>query len=217
MTPRIQWYFDFISPFAYLQFVAHPDLFARPDVALRPVVFAGLLEHWGHKGPAEIPAKRVQTFRQLVWACERRGVRFRMPPAHPFNPVPVLRLALALGATQPVVGTIYEFIWAQGRSVDTEWDALCDALGAADAAARIGSPAVKDALRANGRAAIAAGVFGVPSFVLDGEVFWGEDATPMLRDYLADPRLFDHPEMRRVLAMPAAANRIQHVHPPHTP
>lgn len=51
------WYFDFISPFAYLQFVRLGEL-AGARLRLRPVLFAGLLQHWGQLGPAEIPAKR---------------------------------------------------------------------------------------------------------------------------------------------------------------
>jgi 2-hydroxychromene-2-carboxylate isomerase len=206
-APRLVWYFDFISPFAYLQFAAHPDLFARPDVALRPILFAGLLAHWGHKGPAEIAPKRVHTYRGVVWQAARRGIPLRFPPAHPFNPIHALRLAIALGATQAVVKTIFDFVWAEGRSIGDEWPALCERLGVRDVEALIGTDRVKAALRANGEEAIAAGLFGVPTFAVDGELFWGEDATPMLRDYLANPALFASPEMQRVTSLPAAAER----------
>lgn len=210
---KLDWYFDFISPFAYLQFAAHPDLMARDDVTLRPMVFAGLLAHWGHKGPAEIPEKRKQTFRGLVWQTGRRGIAFRAPPAHPFNPIHVLRLAVALGAGVEVVRAIFEFIWRDGRSPADEWPALCERLGVRDADALLADASVKARLRGNGEAAIAAGVYGVPTFVVHDarpgsrELFWGEDATPMLRAYLADPALFDAPEMRRMVELPAAAVR----------
>ena len=203
----LTWYFDFISPYAYLQLVAHPDLFARDNVVMKPVLFAGLLEHWGHKGPAEIPGKRVHTFRQVAWLAAERGVALKCPRAHPFNPIHVLRLAIALGATPPVITTIFDFIWAQGRSVGDEWPALCERLGVANASALTNDSTVKRTLRENGDEAIAAGVFGVPTFALNGELFWGEDSTPLLRAYLADPSVFATEELRRITHLPAAAER----------
>lgn len=211
---KLDWYFDFVSPFAYLQFAAHPDLMSRADVTLRPLVFAGLLAHWGHKGPAEIPEKRKQTFRGMVWQARQRGIAFRAPPAHPFNPIHVLRLAIALDANVDAVRTIFEFIWRDGRSPGDDWVALCERLGVRDPDALIGTPEVKARLRDNGDAALAAGVYGVPTFVVHDaahpgsrELFWGEDMTPLLRAYLAEPALFEAAEMRRMVDMPAAATR----------
>lgn len=201
----IDWYFDYISPFAYLQFAAHPDLFQRSDVQLRPVLFAGFLNHWEHKGPAEIPPKKRHTFRLVSWQAKQRGIPLVCPPAHPFNPIHALRLTIALGATVPVVRTIFEFIWRDGRSISAEWSALCAELGVVDANRLTGD--AKDALRENGVKAIARGVFGVPTFAVDDALFWGEDATGMLRDYLADPHLFDTPAMRRIDSLPVAAER----------
>ncbi|MCU0805911.1 MAG: 2-hydroxychromene-2-carboxylate isomerase [Burkholderiales bacterium] len=203
----LTWYFDFVSPFSYIQFAAYPDLVRRADVTLKPVLFAGLLAHWGHKGPAELPTKRRHTYRHCVWDAARRGVPFRFPPAHPFNPLHALRLAIARGADYDTVREIFEFVWREGRSPADEWRALCERLGVADADALTGDPSVKAALRANVDEAIAAGVFGVPTFVVDGELFWGVDATPMLLDYLADPGLFRSEAMRRVDALPVAAER----------
>jgi 2-hydroxychromene-2-carboxylate isomerase len=213
VTIRLVWHFDFVSPYAYLQLAAHPDLFARDDVTLSPVLFAGLLGHWGHKGPAELPTKRLHTYRQIVFRAGELGVPVRFPPAHPFNPLHVLRLATALDATIEVVRTIFDFIWAEGRSPAAEWRALCERLDVHDGGEAAQDEAVKARLRENTRAAIDAGVFGVPTFAVarpDGaaaELFWGEDATPMLRAYLADPQLFASPEMRRVAALPEAARR----------
>jgi 2-hydroxychromene-2-carboxylate isomerase len=213
VAPRLVWYFDFVSPYAYLQFAAHPDLFARDDVTLSPVLFAALLGHWGHKGPAELPTKRVHTYRQIVFRARELNVPLRFPPAHPFNPLHVLRLALALGATREIVRTIFDFIWAEGRSPQVEWRALCQRLGAVDDGAIANEEGVKARLRANTAQAIAAGVFGVPTFAAlraDGEgaeLFWGEDATAMLRAFLADPALFATPEMQRVSTLPEGARR----------
>jgi 2-hydroxychromene-2-carboxylate isomerase len=204
---RITWYFDFVSPFAYLQFAVRPELFQRPDVTLRPVLFAGLLNHWGQKGPAEIEPKRAHTYRLCQWQAARRNVPMRFPPAHPFNPLHALRLAIAFGSTYETIKSIFDFIWVQGRSPNDEWKALCDTLGVPGAEVLAASEGVKSALRENGEAAIAAGVFGVPTFVVDGHVFWGIDATAMLHDYLADPGLFDSDAMRRLASLPAGATR----------
>jgi len=205
--PRLTWYFDYISPFAYLQLAKHRDLFARDDVALKPVVFGGLLTHWGNKGPAEIAPKSTFTYRQVVFLARELGVPLRFPPAIPFNPLHALRLTLALGGGIDLVRSIFEFIWRDGRSPNDDWPALCERLGAADAEALCNAPEIKAALRANGDAALAAGVFGVPTFEVDGQLFWGVDATSMLRAYLDDPTLFEDPEMRRVSHLPAAIQR----------
>ncbi len=215
---RLAWYFDFVSPYAYLQFAAYPELMQTAE--LRPVLFAGLLNHWGGKGPAEIPAKRLQTYRYTYWQAGQHGIEMTYPPAHPFNPIHVLRLALALDCRFDAVKTIFEFIWKEGRSVTDEWPALVERLDLTVAAADalIAEQRVKDALAANGREAIARGVYGVPTFatlrerpdasgVTTGELFWGLDATDMLLDYLVDAAVFDEPEMRRIAALPVGAAR----------
>ncbi len=204
---RITWYFDFVSPFAYLQFAVRPELFQRPDVTLRPVLLVALLDHWGQKGPAEIAPKRLHTYRLCQWQANRRGVPLRFPPAHPFNPLHALRLAIAFGSTYETVKTIFDFIWAQGRSPNDDWRALCDTLGVPGAEVLAASDSVKNTLRENGVEAIAAGVFGVPTFVVDGELFWGIDATAMLHDFLGNPGLFETDEMRRLRGLPVGAAR----------
>ena len=204
---RLLWYFDFISPYSYLQFEAFPELMQTAE--LRPVLFAGLLKHWGGKGPAEIPAKRLQTYRFTYWQAGQHGITMIYPPAHPFNSIHVLRLALALDCRYEAIRTIFEFIWREGRSVADEWPTLIERLGLANTAAdaMIADPRVKDAPAANGREAIDRGVYGVPTFAAGKELFWGLDATDMLLDYLADPSVFDEPEMRRIANLPIGAAR----------
>jgi 2-hydroxychromene-2-carboxylate isomerase len=209
MSRMLDWYFDFVSPYSYLQCMKFPVLPADCEVRMRPVLFAGLLDAWGQKGPAEIPPKRRFTYRQVQWLADREGVRLKFPLAHPFNPLRPLRLAIALGSDPSVIREIFRFIWAEGRSVedDDEWAALARRLGVTDADERIAAPEIKAALRRNGEDGVAAGVFGVPAFVADGEVFWGYDATAMLLDFLRDPAPFRQGEMARVGELPAAAER----------
>ncbi len=176
---------------------------------MKPVLFAGLLAHWKNIGPAEFPPKRLWTYRFCTWFARDRGIPFRFPPRHPFNPLKPLRLALARGSTPEAVHAIFDFIWAEGRdpSDPVEWRALGARLGVADPDAATEQRDVKDALRANTEAAIAEGVFGVPSVVVGGEVFWGVDATDFALQYLDDPALLRDPEFHRVANLPAGAKR----------
>ena len=208
MAPLI-WYFDFISPFAYLQWRRMGDLPAGVRVEYRPVLFAGLLDHWESRGPAEIPAKRVFTYRYVHWYAARAGIELKIPPAHPFNPLPALRLALALDASAEAIGRIFDFVWRDGRSIDDvpAWNALAATLGVIDAQAAVSAPGVKARLRANTAEAIGRGVFGVPTFVAGDQLFWGVDATDMLLDYLREPERFSTGEFARAATLPAAAER----------
>lgn len=205
----LDWYFDYVSGYAYLQ---HECLHRLPDdveITYRPVLFAGLLSHFGHLGPAEIPEKRRFTYRQWVWRAERLGIPFKMPPAHPFNPLGALRLTYVAGCTAEVVATIFRFIFREGGNAEdpAELERLAAELGIEDAAARISDPAIKGALRAETEAATARGVFGVPTLVVGDELFWGFDATDMALDYLADPELFQRGELKRVSELPIGTAR----------
>lgn len=203
----LDWYFDVISPYAYFAHRRLPEL--PPDITLRlrPVLFAGLLNHWGHKGPAELPTKRVWTYRWCAWYAARHGIPFAMPAAHPFNPLPYLRLVIAAGSTPAAAGAAFEAIWTTGAdpAAPATVAALADRLGIALAAAE--ADAVKQQLRANTEAACAAGVFGVPTLVIDGEPFWGVDGFDFALDALRDPALLARDDMQRIATLPMAAVR----------
>jgi len=204
-----EWYFDFISPFAYLQFQALERLPTEVELTLRPVLFAALLNHWGHKGPAEIPAKRRFIYRFVQWCAERDGVPMKFPPVHPFNPIKALRLAIAAGNGVVPVRTIFRYIWCEGKSIDdaADWSELCQRLGIRNPEMRINELKVKEELKHNGERALAAGVFGVPSFIVDSELFWGADSTDMIQDYLRDPLRFGRGELGRVGTLPTGTER----------
>ena len=203
------WYFDFVSPFAYLQSEQLALLGPKTRIRYRPVLFAGLLQAHGHKGPAEIPRKRVFTYRYAVWQAKRLGIPFKMPPEHPFNPLPLLRLALACDCTPDAVHRIFRFVWRDGRLPDLpiEWAELVADLRLPDARTRIADPAVKEALRRNTDEAIARGVFGVPTLVIDDELFWGADATLMAAEFVADGCRWTDPQSDRAAAVPVGAVR----------
>jgi len=210
---KADWYFDFISPYAYLQFARLRELDSRLDVTLKPILFAALLDHWGQLGPAEIAPKRAFTYAQVSWLARRQGVTLNVPEAHPFNPLKLLRLALHLGTTHDVVARLFAFVWQDGHIPENEaaWRDLVGELDVIDAEAAIGRPEIKAALRKNTEDAIAAGVFGVPTLVVPtttgpGKTFWGNDATPMVLDYLADPEPFRRDD-DRIAQLPQASVR----------
>ena len=205
----VQWYFDFISPFAYLQSERLDELPHGTQIEFKPVLFAALLNHWGQKGPAEIPSKRRFTYREVLWIARRDSIDFRMPPAHPFNPLSALRLAIALGSDSDVVHTIFRFIWAEGNRPDDpeSWQKLTQRLGVCDAHEQIAKTEVKNKLRTNTKEAISFGVFGVPTIAIGEELFWGYDMTAMAAAFIDDPHAFDDAEMQRAGTLPVGVER----------
>ena len=204
---RVACYLDFVSPFVHLALHRLRELPAVAELEHRPVLLAGLLHHHGQKGPAEIPEKRRYTYRFTHFLAGRLGIPLRYPAGHPFNPLPYLRLAVAAGATPQVVRRISDAIWTTG--VDAADPAVPAAL-ARDLGvepARLDAPEVKDALRRSTEAAAARGVFGVPTFEVDGELFFGADSLELLGAFLADPAVLRNPEVRRLDALPISAAR----------
>jgi 2-hydroxychromene-2-carboxylate isomerase len=204
-----RWYFDYVSPYAYLQsaVLARFERYAR--IEPRPVLFAGLLNHFGQLGPAEIPAKKAHTFREVVWLAHVHQIPLNLPHAHPFNPLPMLRLSIALGNDADVVQALFRHVWVDGHLPTDEapWAALCRRLGVDEPEAEIGRADVKEALRRNTEEAIELGVFGVPTVVVDDQVFWGFDMTDAAVAYLRDDPLFRSPLMKRAAALPDGVHR----------
>lgn len=198
---RLTWYFDLISPFAYL---ALPRVLALGEVELKPIVFGAVLSHWGQLGPAEIAPKRIQTYRQTHFAAEQTGIPFRFPPRHPFRSLEALRLLTALRGDPAAVQAAFAFIWGEGRDPHEESAALRERLPPVTEDALL---AAKEGLRAATGSAIAAGVFGVPTLAIGEELFWGADAMPMAEAFLADPALFQREEMLRLASLPQGIER----------
>lgn len=204
---HITFYLDFISPYAFLAFEKLPEALKgiSYSVTYKPLLFARLLKYHGQLGPAEIPGKREWTYRQVLWLAQRHGVALQLPASHPFNPLPLLRLAAACDAhgtpNRYVCETIFRHVWQTGlEAADTQ---RTDALTAQLTPQRdINGADVKAQLKANTDEAIAQGVFGVPAMMVDGKVFWGFDALPMLRAYLLGDAWFDGAAWDAVTRMP---------------
>lgn len=208
---HITFHFDFISPYAYLAFEKLPDALKglSYSVDYRPVLFAALLKHHGQLGPAEIAGKRDWTYRQVLWLAHASGIPMHLPAAHPFNPLALLRLALACGeggrVNRYVGETVFRHVWRGGLDAG-------DAARVQDLQQRLqprrdpGDEAVKAELKANSDAAIARGVFGVPTCEVDGRLFWGFDGLAMLRAFLEGDPWFDQ-HWEQAAQRPSAVTR----------
>ncbi len=205
----IDWYFDFISPFAYLQWRRLRKEAPELALQLKPVLFAALLAHWDNKGPVEIPPKRGWTYAHCLWIARRHDIPMRLPSGHPFNPLPLLRLSIALGNTTAVVDRLFDYVWRDGLlPADTEaWHHLLDELHVSPL--QLDAPEVKGMLKSHGEQAIAAGVFGVPTAVIEGEQFWGVDATDMLLARAAGDPFFTSDAYRDAFHLPESVQRAR--------
>ncbi|WP_019139807.1 2-hydroxychromene-2-carboxylate isomerase [Noviherbaspirillum massiliense] len=204
---KIDWYFDFVSPYSYLQSGLLGKLPAGTEIRFRPVLLAGLLNHWENVGPAEIEPKRIWTFEHCTWLAHKYGIPLKLPAHHPFNSLPLLRLCIALGNTPEVVHRLFRYVWREGRlPTETEhWQALLKELNATSD--MLDRPEVKQQLIDNGQQAIAAGVFGVPTAVVGNQRFWGVDATDMLSACLRGDPFFQSEQFRQAQNLPQGIQR----------
>ena len=200
---HITFYLDFISPYAYLAFEELPKqlMGISHRVEYRPILFGAVLNHHGHMGPAEIPGKREWTYRQVLWQAKQMGIPLDMPLAHPFNPLSLLRLAVACnddGApNRYVCETIFRHVW-QGAHAPDDANRFAELLTGLAPKRDMQEGQVKNQLKNNTEEAIAKGVFGVPTFAIDDKLFWGLDALPMLRQYIDKNPLFSETDWQSV-------------------
>jgi 2-hydroxychromene-2-carboxylate isomerase len=210
---HITFYFDVISPYAYLAFEQLPEALQgiSYEVTYKPVLFAGLLKHHGQLGPAEIAPKREWTYRQVQWLAHELGIEFQFPSAHPFNPLALLRLAVACGMNglpnRYVVETLFRHVWRSGEDAENvqRLAALTERLKPAQAPSAVN---VKALLKAFTESAIEEGVFGVPTCKVDDKLFFGLDSLPMLAAYLKNDACFDDSTWDSVLKIPVGTARL---------
>lgn len=213
-APVVTLYVDPISPYVWLSMGAIERIEAAcARVELQPVLFAGLLQAHGHKGPAEIAAKREYTFRDVMRQAARQGLRYEGPPGHPFNPLLALRMCTAVTdqrARRRLLQGMLTACWEGGEDISdaavlVRVARACDLDGDALVVAAQ-QPAIKQQLAAATEQAIADGVFGVPTFRLGRELFWGGDRVDALLWRLQGNGV-DEEALQRFLARPALAQR----------
>jgi 2-hydroxychromene-2-carboxylate isomerase len=216
MTTEVKFYFDFLSPFSYFAWRSLPaKLPAGCEINLLPVALGPLLNHWGIKGPGEVQPKREFLLKQMLRKSAREGFPFTTPKTHPFNSLYALRLALKEVAGEHQ-GAVIKTLWLAGweKRIDMgNPDELLAALKEAGLPAdelyeKSFSAEAKKALKSNIAEAIAYGVFGVPSFVVNDELFWGEDSLPELVSFIEGRDLLDRPKLHELLSQtPRAAGQ----------
>ncbi|WP_375761382.1 2-hydroxychromene-2-carboxylate isomerase [Corallococcus exercitus] len=209
---------DYLSPYAYLAWLRMPAIAARHGRELEPVpvLLAGLLNAVGSIGPAEIPAKRVYVFKQTFRIAHEQGAPFTLPPSHPFNPLLSLRVTAAVDDVAErtrLTTALYSAAWGQGRGIETpeQVGAVLTEAGF-DARAlleRAQLPEVKDRVRKNTEGALAAGAFGVPSVLVDDEMFWGVDSLGHLERFLEGRDPLTPGDLAKWQHLPATADRRQ--------
>jgi 2-hydroxychromene-2-carboxylate isomerase len=180
----VTFWLDFISPYTWLALM-RCETFAREHGIVwepRPVVYAALLDAHGLVGPVETVAKRRYTLHDVARSAKALGLRLTGPPAHPFRSLAALRtlcVYLHDERAMRLAVLLSDAAWGEGRDL-TDAGVLRDVVAKAglDAGSleeRIQAAEVKEGLRRLTDEALAGGVFGVPTFALDGELFWGHD------------------------------------------
>ncbi len=215
MTPTtVEFFFDPVSPYAWLAMEQIGKVIeAGGHIKCRPVLFAALLNANDTKGPAEVPAKRAYVFRDVMRQAKRLKLPFRGPPYHPFNPLSALRAIHVIeGDTEQLALArhLLAAVWREGIDV-ADPDSLASVLvrngfDAESVCAASATPEVKLRLRNATQEALDVGVFGVPTFRVHGELFWGADRVNAVVWALKGGAI-DDTFYKSVLARPAAAER----------
>lgn len=195
MSKSVEFYFDYVSPFSYFAHTQLPAFVERTgaEVTFTPVVLGGIFKATGNKPPVmdSCEPKRNYFGGSVSRWVEHYGVPFQMNPHFPVNTVNAMRGAIAAqreGVFDRYHPALFQAVWVDGRNAGDP-DELADILAKADLDAKrlielSQDDDVKGALRSNTEAAVAAGAFGVPTFVHQGEIYWGADHMHFLESRL---------------------------------
>ena len=188
MNPApLDFYFDFSSPYGYFAAQKIDALAAKHGrtVDWRPILLGAIFRSTGGAPLTEVPLKGPYARRDFDRSARfHHSPDFHMPAVFPIASQAPARIVLWAKALDPADGArvakaLYRAYFVDGRDISApdEAAAVAGAAGFDGAAARaaIDDPAIKDALKAEVNAALAAGVFGSPFVVVDGEPFWGLD------------------------------------------
>jgi 2-hydroxychromene-2-carboxylate isomerase len=199
MANPIDFYYDFSSPYGYFAACRIEALAAKfgRTVDWRPILLGVAFKQTGMAPLTEYPIKGEYFRRDFERSARFHGIPFRMPAVFPIAGQAPSRIVVWAKARDPALAprltlALYEAFFRDGLDISSP-DVAADVAGRAGvdrAAARacIDDPAIKDALRRDVERAIAAGVFGSPFIVVDGEAFWGHDRLDQVERWLADGR-----------------------------
>lgn len=188
-TPAI-FYYDIVSPFAYLYVKQRQRLEGKLDIKPVPILLGGLLRATENKGPGEVAAKRPHTYQFCVWQAEKLDIPFRFPEHHPFMTIAAQRLLVEKDADWSMVERAFDYVWVEGKDPNLSWPEFCVYLGLPADTSKPENPEVKAKLITNTNQAKADGAFGVPALIVNQHCFWGIDTIDWVIDYLARPGMF---------------------------
>lgn len=191
---KIDFYFDFLSPYSYFGWINHQKKLAdfKVEFEYRPVLMGKLFSHFEFPGPGEIRVKRDYELKQCFRYAAKNSIEFTPPSSFPFNPLAIIRCATRAAASDKqyeVIDCLFKAVWAQG--IILEDPELIEKIFlennlSKDIVEQSFSREAKIELKANIKDALGRNIFGVPTFSLDDEYFWGNDSLDTLKDYLAD-------------------------------
>jgi 2-hydroxychromene-2-carboxylate isomerase len=193
MAPRLEYFFDYVSPFSYLADSQVPAIVERTgaDIVYRPFLLGGVMQASGNSPPITVPNKGKYMFADIARWLARYQIELKMNPHFPVNTVKAMRgalVALEEGNFPAYHAALFKATWRDEQNVgdaDT-LRALLDAAGLDGAAilARTDEPAIKELLKTNTAEAVERGAFGAPTFFGDGEQFFGTDRLDFLEEKL---------------------------------
>ena len=212
----VHFYFDFISPYSYFAWIRVQAICEQYDIELKahPVVFGKLLDHWGQLGPAEIAPKREWLLKDCFRYAKLNNIKFVGPKFHPFNSLSSLRMSLISVSNDQqhnVISAIYKAGWSNGKDLGST-DDLVEALEPLGFSKSylidaINNPMAKSELKENTEQSIRSGVFGVPTIIIDKELFWGNDQFKYIELYLQGEDPIDQTFLKKALARKRAIDR----------
>jgi 2-hydroxychromene-2-carboxylate isomerase len=184
------WYFDFASPFAYLQLPKVQEWRSRMPLSPVPVL-ARVLPRNAAERAVDASGVEVSAEGFVRWRAKSLGVPLSFPPAFPFNSVAALRLCAAAGASWPSIEAIFAHLWRDGHPGTTldELRPVAMQLGINNLGTTGGVFDTGAQLRTNTEAARALGVTAVPTIRVGSELFHGSNAAAQFDDWLAQPGL----------------------------
>ena len=198
MKLKAYFYYDIISPYAYLFLKSRKILEDKLELIPVPIFFPGLLRLQDNRGPAEVSEKRIYTYQFCVWKAQKLNLSFQFPKRHPFASAPAQRLLLQNNADLAMLDKAFDFVWGQGHDPELEWEGFCVAIGLPKNTPKPQDENIKKALIESTQTAANHGVFGVPSIRIDQQIFWGVDSIGWILEYLTKPEMFSEKEYQAV-------------------
>lgn len=193
MSGQLEFYFDYASPYSYLADSQLPGLAERTGATIlyRPVLLGAVIVDSGNTPPPSVPARAAYMPADL----QRWSVRYDIPlvfnPHFPINSVRVLRAALVAlegGSFGDLHGALFRAMWVDGANLG-DLDVIAkvasdEGLDGEAILRRMQHPGIKERLRSDTAAAVERGLFGLPSFVVNDQLFFGNDRMDFVEEAL---------------------------------